>query len=176
MYHEAIIQRVHILQCDSLWQFMTDSLSKEKLCFGPFDHDKRLITNGHNSNQIHFYFYFIIIQNILKITKQSKSWPGIYDKFMGYINWRIKTSNKFLIFWTFDLLWPVPSTRLRRKQRENDFLKPHGTIRGQGSSLAVELPTSWCIMSISKFKPNGHDKQVIGRWRFHGIMLWTYYN
>jgi len=104
MYHEAIIQRVHILQCDSLWQFMTDSLSKEKPCFGPFDHDKRLITNGHNSNQIHFYFYFIIIQNILKRTKQSKSWPGIYDKFMAYINWRIKTSNKILIFWTFDWL------------------------------------------------------------------------
>ena len=172
MYHKAIIQRVHILQCDSLWPFMTDSLSKEKLYFGPFDHDKRLITNGHKQS---IYLFWIIIQNILKRTKQSKSWPGSFDKFMAYINWRIKTSNKFLIFWTFDLLWPVPSTRPRKKQKRT-WLPETKEFTSCWNSNFMMLSWNNAFKSISKFEPNGHDKQVIGRWGFHGIMLWTYYN
>jgi len=130
MYHEAIIQRVHILQCDSLWQFMTDSLSKEKLCFGPSDHDKRLITNGHNSNQIHES----------ESKENHNNTLTIDHVFM--INWRIKTSNKFLIFWTFDWLRPVPSTRLKKKQREHDFLKP------QGHNLGPREFTSYWISNF----------------------------
>ena len=178
MYHEVTRSNYTESPHLTIWQFVTihDGFIKQrKSCTSDHSTTIKGWLQTDTSSQFLFLFFWIIIQNILKRTKQSKSWPDSFDKFMGYINWRIKTSNRFLIFWTFDLLWPVPSTRLKIKTKRTWL--PETPWHNLGPREFTSCWTSNFMMHLvhGKFKPNGHDKQVIGRWGFHGIMLWTYY-
>jgi len=135
---EAFMAYKRGLQRDSLWHFIVEEKKRKekKGCLGPFNHDKKKKS-----------YKAVKFRNV-KAKKTSIK-----------LHWKKgKRKTKINVIGCSDTY--VPSTWLKKNQREMTSLRPHGTIWGQGSSPTVESPCSWCIKSIRKFKPNGHDKQV----------------